>query len=58
MEKTIVSKECNRCGHKWIPRNFEEPLTCPACSSPYWNRARIRKLKKKADASLVMPDEV
>jgi predicted Zn-ribbon and HTH transcriptional regulator len=32
---------CERCGHKWAPRNIkEEPKVCPKCKSPYWNKPR------------------
>jgi len=39
--------QCERCGHKWIPRGSdEEPAVCPKCKSPYWNKPRKRKKKK------------
>jgi len=28
---------CERCGHKWLPRNDNAPIVCPKCKSPYWN---------------------
>ena len=35
---------CERCGHKWVPRDMEGepdgPRVCPKCKSPYWNRPR------------------
>lgn len=32
---------CERCGGEWIPKDADkEPLTCPKCRSPYWNRPR------------------
>lgn len=39
----IIAKgfQCERCGHKWIPRDIEqEPRVCPKCKSPYWNIPR------------------
>ena len=36
----ITDKECKRCGHKWIPRTHDDPIVCPVCKSPYWNRDR------------------
>ena len=41
--------KCGRCGHEWIPRTKidEEPLICPKCKSPYWNKQRKNKLKKE-----------
>jgi len=42
----LPTLKCNRCGHKWFPRSPKEPERCPACNSPYWNKPRIRKLKK------------
>ena len=32
--------KCERCKHKWVPRNNEEPIVCPKCKSPYWNKKR------------------
>jgi len=37
---------CERCSHKWVARNREEPRVCPRCKSPYWNKPRKKKLKK------------
>ncbi|MBI4116831.1 hypothetical protein HY449_03750 [Candidatus Pacearchaeota archaeon] len=31
---------CERCKHKWFPRNDKIPLVCPKCKSPYWNKQR------------------
>ena len=46
MAEVIIKKKgykCERCGHQWIPRNKEQPIICPKCKSPYWNKARKRK---------------
>ncbi len=33
--------ECSRCGHVWSPRGYGSlPRICPACKSPYWDRAK------------------
>jgi hypothetical protein len=38
--------KCERCGHVWLPRKYGEsekgkdPVICPKCKSPYWNRPR------------------
>lgn len=38
---------CLRCGHEWLPRNItNEPVICPSCKSPYWNKPRQRKKKE------------
>ena len=39
--------QCERCGHKWIPRGKEEPSVCPNCKSPYWNKPRKRPKPKQ-----------
>lgn len=37
----VKGYKCERCSHKWIPRNKEEdPIICPKCKSPYWNKPR------------------
>jgi Zn finger protein HypA/HybF involved in hydrogenase expression len=43
----LPTRECKRCRHKWILRKPEEPITCPRCKTPYWNRKRIRGKKKE-----------
>ena len=38
---TVMGYRCERCGHEWIPRDFDtEPRVCPKCKSPYWNQAK------------------
>jgi len=39
---------CKRCGHEWTPRSELRPKVCPnlKCKSPYWDRERVRKVKK------------
>jgi DNA-directed RNA polymerase subunit RPC12/RpoP len=39
---TVMGYRCERCGHEWLPRGTvkREPLQCPKCHSPYWNRPR------------------
>jgi len=49
MEITMKENECNRCRYKWFSRIYtgELPKRCPRCKSPYWNKPRIKKTKKK-----------
>lgn len=47
-EITLKGYECERCGHKWVPRDEEKPTVCPKCKSPYWNRPKTDPIKKKA----------
>ncbi len=38
---TVEGYRCERCAHEWIPRDKEqEPVICPKCKSPYWNKPR------------------
>jgi DNA-directed RNA polymerase subunit RPC12/RpoP len=38
---TVMGYRCERCGGEWIPKDSEkEPIACPKCKSPYWNRPR------------------
>ncbi len=33
--------QCERCNHQWIPRlKKENPIVCPKCKSPYWNKPK------------------
>ena len=43
----IVGNKCFRCEHSWIPRNTEQPETCPKCKSPYWSKPRKNNKEKK-----------
>ena len=38
---TVMGYRCERCGGEWVPKDVEkEPIACPKCKSPYWNRPR------------------
>lgn len=38
---------CTRCGHEWFPKEYGKmPKFCAKCRSPYWNRERIREVRK------------
>ena len=39
---------CNRCHHKWTSKK-QWPNSCAntTCRSPYWNKPRVMKYKKK-----------
>lgn len=37
---------CNRCGHTWWPKSERRPGNCPVCHSPYWDKPRVRPVKK------------
>ena len=47
---TIEGYQCERCDHPWVPRTKidEEPIICPKCKSPYWNKPRLNPGKRKA----------
>ena len=50
---TLAGYQCERCEHKWVPRNESfEPKVCPKCKSPYWDRPRIADQLKQASESL------
>jgi hypothetical protein len=48
-EITIKGFLCERCDHKWPPRNLlnPKPFVCPRCKSPYWNSPRKNSLNFK-----------
>lgn len=48
---TVEGYRCERCAHEWIPRDKgQEPVICPKCKSPYWNKPR-----KNAEAGSSKP---
>ena len=42
MKIELPIRHCKRCAHKWILRTDKEPLVCPKCKSPYWDKERRR----------------
>src|SRR4029077_4306219 len=41
MKNTLdLQRHCNRCNHVWVMRTVRNPISCPRCKSPYWNRLR------------------
>ena len=42
----IEIRRCNRCNHEWALRSTSEPVMCPKCHSPYWNKPRKFKREK------------
>jgi predicted Zn-ribbon and HTH transcriptional regulator len=36
---TLKGYQCERCGHKWVPREVggDRPRVCPRCKSAYWD---------------------
>ena len=43
----LLELKCTRCGHVWYPRQPQNPEVCPKCKSPYWNKPRKERAKKK-----------
>lgn len=42
---SIPGNKCCRCDHIWVPRS--EATVCPKCKSPYWNKPKQRKKRKR-----------
>lgn len=42
----IYYAKCERCGHEWKRRSEDVPKVCPTCKSPYWNKERVRGVRK------------
>ena len=44
MDVKIDGKKCERCEYEWKPQTGNEnPIRCPKCGSPYWNRPKTKK---------------
>lgn len=52
--------KCERCNHTWIPRETTEgePLVCPKCKSPYWNKPRHSITGKKIKTSKIQSGKI
>ena len=35
-----LTMKCVRCGHMWLRRVVTQPVKCPKCQSPYWDRPK------------------
>ena len=48
-KKLLEGFQCERCGYTWIKRRSTEgdPVLCPGCKSPYWNKPRVKKKEQK-----------
>ncbi len=48
---TVMGYRCERCNYEWIPRGESdaEPVTCPKCRSPYWNKPRKQSMTTYED---------
>ncbi len=47
---TLRGYLCERCGHKWLPKDEsmkDKPKVCPRCKSPYWDTPRRMNVAKK-----------
>lgn len=43
----LPTLECVRCGHTWHPRKQERPIRCGGCKTPYWDRAKLTRKRKR-----------
>ena len=49
----IKGYQCERCNHVWSPRSNKDdeiPVICPRCKTPYWNKPRKNKIKKRGNS--------
>lgn len=37
----VLRHSCYRCGHRWMPRSKQHPVSCPKCKSPYWDKPKL-----------------
>ena len=47
MKIEIPQRKCKRCGHVWLLKKPQEPVVCPKCKSPYWDREREEEWRCK-----------
>jgi len=43
IEIKLKGYQCERCKHKWDPRDKKKPIICPKCKSPYWDKPKKKK---------------
>lgn len=42
-QQKVTVCTCERCGHKWQPKDSDKPQMCPKCKSLYWNEPKNGK---------------
>jgi hypothetical protein len=42
---------CNRCRHKWLRRSAQRPKQCPACKTTFYDRERVRNIRRDRRAA-------
>ncbi len=47
MSIELPKRTCKRCKHTWILKKEQEPIVCPSCKSPYYNKPKTLFKKKK-----------
>lgn len=45
-EIKLSTRTCLRCGRIWTLRQPKEPIVCPKCKSPYWNKNKTEEKTK------------
>ena len=45
----MKDNRCPCCNHSWYGQTPNMPKVCPKCKSPYWNKERVRKVKKELE---------
>lgn len=54
-EQLVIRRlACLRCGHLWVPNSESKPRVCPHCHSPYWDKARLEKGRRRTVARPLM----
>jgi DNA-directed RNA polymerase subunit RPC12/RpoP len=43
---------CERCSHEWFSRTPGDPIVCPHCKSPYWDKPRQNPLYPPKQATI------
>jgi Zn finger protein HypA/HybF involved in hydrogenase expression len=46
-ETMLKGYQCERCGHKWTPRENEHQRVCPKCKSTYRDLDRKQDMAKR-----------
>lgn len=42
-EIKVIQYTCEKCSHKWIPRNNKKPKVCPVCKRMDWQEPKKKK---------------
>ena len=49
--------KCLRCFHSWYQRTPVDPVVCPKCKTPYWNKPKNKEVQQNGSENKLREGE-